>query len=365
MCNFLLAEERKKQKMFSHTLLGASPMFMIGLCGLGKHILLLLPPLLDVSYNEAVFIHIFSVYFSLLVMGKSGQTSEKSSRAVQRLEPYNKSPGLRSERRASDNASRSKSRSRSRSSGQDREESGDRTQRRERSAPRSRSPEEPPAWATELLTQQRQNAQELKRIKADIAAKSKCGSTVTAATAKLAEPEFRFEGNKTQYRLNKSVVDHPDRAIATDDGDEARNELSEGKKLLTERNKHILLAEKFGWDTVQCYTAEPLASDSEDEKKIRKAVKESKALRNERRVEASRSKAKEQHRAPQKPFQSGGKTPLGNFKAGKFVSNMPRETGITCFRCGRPGHFARDCRSANARYVISSTATNMRNSNQN
>ena len=38
-----------------------------------------------------------------------------------------------------------------------------------------------------------------------------------------------------------------------------------------ERNKHILLAEKYGWDTVACYTADPLASDSGDEK-IRKAV---------------------------------------------------------------------------------------------
>ena len=294
-------------------------------------------------------------------MGKSGRTSDKSARAVQRLEPYNKSPGSRSERRNSDNASRSKSRSHSRSS---KEESGDRTQRRERRAPRSRSPEEPPAWAKELLSQQRQNAEELKRLKSDIAAKSKCSSTITA-NAKVAEPEFRFEGNKTQYRLNKSVTDHLDRALATDDREEVRNELSEGKKLLTERNKHILLAEKFGWDTVHCYTAEPLASDSEDEKKIRKAVKESKALRNEKKVEASHSKAKEQQRTPQRPFQSWGKTPLGNLKAGKFVSNSSRETGITCFRCGRPGHIARDCRSANARYVISSTATNMRNSNQN
>ena len=40
---FLLAEERKKQKMFSHTLLGAGPINIIGRCGLGKHIFLLLP----------------------------------------------------------------------------------------------------------------------------------------------------------------------------------------------------------------------------------------------------------------------------------------------------------------------------------
>lgn len=34
--------------------------------------------------------------------------------------------------------------------------------------------------------------------------------------------------------------------------------LNEGKSQLSERNKHILLAEKFGWDAVKCYTAKPL-----------------------------------------------------------------------------------------------------------
>ena len=35
--------------------------------------------------------------------------------------------------------------------------------------------------------------------------------------------------------------------------------------------------------TVACYTADPLASDSDYEKKIRKAIKESKQLREERK----------------------------------------------------------------------------------
>ena len=67
--NFLLAEERKKQKMFSHTLLGASPIIIIGQCGLGKHILLLLPPLLDLFSNKACFIHTIAVNFPLFGYG--------------------------------------------------------------------------------------------------------------------------------------------------------------------------------------------------------------------------------------------------------------------------------------------------------
>jgi len=44
-----------------------------------------------------------------------------------------------------------------------------------------------------------------------------------------------------------------------------------------------LLAKKYGWDTVACYTAEPLTSDSDDKKKIRKTVKERKQLRDEKK----------------------------------------------------------------------------------
>lgn len=61
-----------------------------------------------------------------------------------------------------------------------------------------------------------------------------------------------------------------------------------------EWNKHILMAEKYGWDTVACYTADLLASDSDDENKIRKAVTESKQLReeNKRRVSSKVTRPK-------------------------------------------------------------------------
>ena len=299
-------------------------------------------------------------------MGKDGHSSRKSSRAVKRLEPYNKSPGSHSERRNSDHASRSKSRSHSRTSADpdSRGEGSDRSQQ-DRRIHTPKTSEEPPAWARELLSQQRRNAEDLKRLKSDLAAKPKASSTTTPVT-KGAEHVFRFEGNKNQYRLNQSVVDHIDRALASDDGKEIRNELSEGKKLLTERNKHILIAEKYGWDTVHCYTAEPLASDSEDEKRIRKAIKESKALRSDKKAEASRSKAKDQQRTPRRPVSSWGRTPPGVDRAGKFVGNSPREAGVTCFRCWRPGHIARECRSANSRHVIAGSGPSTQsNTNQN
>ena len=43
----------------------------------------------------------------------------------------------------------------------------------------------------------------------------------------------------------------------------------------------------MGCDTVECYAAELLASDSGDEKRIKKAIKESKQLREEKRKAAA------------------------------------------------------------------------------
>ena len=45
---------------------------------------------------------------------------------------------------------------------------------------------------------------------------------------------------------------------------ERTSKLNEGRDLLLERNKHILLAEKYGWDAMACHIAEPLAMDSDD-----------------------------------------------------------------------------------------------------
>ena len=60
------------------------------------------------------------------------------------------------------------------------------------------------------------------------------------------EPEFRFEGNKKQYKLNRDVLDKIDRAKNTSDDESRTKLLEEGEQLLLERNKHICLADKYG-----------------------------------------------------------------------------------------------------------------------
>ena len=139
-----------------------------------------------------------------------------------------------------------------------------------------------------------------------------------------------------------------DRAKNTSD-DESRTELlEEGEQLLLEWNKYICLVNKYGWDTVECYAAEPLASDSGDEKRIKKAIKESKQLREEKRkVAAAKWKPK---KSPLQRGIDGSKRVVveksQNFRTAGMSSNMACDPKQLCFRCGQNGHYARDCHAS-------------------
>ena len=78
-------------------------------------------------------------------------------------------------------------------------------------------------------------------------------------------------------------MDKMDEALETEYTEERTCKLTEDKELLVEWNKHILMAEKYGWDTVTCYNADLLTSNSDNKKKMCKAVKEIKQLREEKK----------------------------------------------------------------------------------
>ncbi len=96
----------------------------------------------------------------------------------------------------------------------------------------------------------------------------------TSRGVKPKEPTFRYAGNKKQYELNNSVVEKLQVAAATDDHKHRMAAIEEGKSLLPDRNRHILLAERYGWDMVEHYVEKPLATDPDDENRIKRAVKE-------------------------------------------------------------------------------------------
>ena len=108
------------------------------------------------------------------------------------------------------------------------------------------------------------------------------------------EPKsFKRKGNEVQYKFNAKIQDSIDEAksyLESNAVDKAKESLTEGTSLLTERQKLILLADKseFGWKTVQEYTQHELAEDDQDGKKIRRA--EERAEKSLKSVAAKKSK---------------------------------------------------------------------------
>ena len=94
---------------------------------------------------------------------------------------------------------------------------------------------------------------------------------------KFDEPHrFKKRGNEDQYRFNLKVSDAIEEAkdaFSARQFDKVHASLEKGEKLLTERQKHILLADKsdFGWSLIREYKRNDLAEDSDDEKKIIRA----------------------------------------------------------------------------------------------
>ena len=126
-------------------------------------------------------------------------------------------------------------------------------------------------------------------------------------------PDFRRKGNELQFKFTEEVVDklevveeELDRVheedlhkTARSPFKKAKEALQEGKALLDNRQKLILLADRseHGWDVVKEYVADDLAEDSDDEKKIHKAEK-------------AAEKAAEKRLASKKKVFKGGKRPV-------------------------------------------------------
>ena len=92
---------------------------------------------------------------------------------------------------------------------------------------------------------------------------------------KYAEPHnFKKKANEDQYKFNIKLADSMadvSKALEMREITKAQEALLKGEQMLSERQKHILLADKseFGWGTIHENKKHELPDDSEDEKRIR------------------------------------------------------------------------------------------------
>ena len=212
-----------------------------------------------------------------------------------------------------------------------------------------------------LREETQQSQQELERKLSDLqsevtSVQEKASQELAPKISKLSH-QFQQKGHEKQFNFNSSMQD----SIATVKNElskltitgerekevlkKATDSLDEGAKALATRQKHIQLADwsEFGRSTVKYYKADPLASDSDDEKSIKKAEKE--ALREVEKKMARKKKGPSnsgyrRRRISPYPSNQPGPSYRGDVRqqlAVPIPQDRPRVLG-TCFRCGAFGH---------------------------
>lgn len=278
---------------------------------------------------------IFSLFVSLVSASRflpflmAKDNSRTKSRAAKWLEPYNQSQTNRSSGRTSDDCT------------SDRSSHGGLSRSSHACSSPLHASSEPLDWAKELLKQQQANATELKRLQSEMAS----SKSQSAQRPRSADPEFRFAGNKKQYQLNKEVLEKIDEVLVMDDGEDRTKQLTEGSWKGTSTS--FLPKSTAGIQSLAILPIRLLATRM-TKRRYGKAVKESKQLREEKKRAASKvPKAKgvipraSERRVILERSNASYATPL---VAGK--QNQLRDGRSVCFRCFKPGHFARDCFAA-------------------
>ena len=158
-------------------------------------------------------------------------------------------------------------------------------------------------------------------------------------------PRERDKSNKKQFLFNEGGI--ADQLKEVGELIKSGSKKRSSKKMDTiledikERNKLIRMADKSpgDWKTVKEYESDSLASDSDDERKIRAAERRALSKMAKRRpFTNSASSTRPTRQASTFRQQSAGRP---SFKV-RFNNKMPSPNDV-CLACGERGHWKRSC----------------------
>jgi len=174
-------------------------------------------------------------------------------------------------------------------------------------------------------------------------------SALSAGLKPRASVTMKTKGNQAQanHATNMlSKLDEVEDRIRKGTPDEAVEALHEAQRMVNKRLKLVKIADKseYGWDTVNEYTSDNAASDSDDDRKIRRA--ENAAAKKRKRISQPNASRKEHKTSsdygnpePSRFF----RTPRGR---GSYTRGGPSSSSTSrdrCFACGMQGHWRANC----------------------
>ena len=217
----------------------------------------------------------------------------------------------------------------------------------------------------EILHQLSSQRDEINNLQTELKQNSTAISKEVKKVKEGADYTWKRQGNKYQFLFNSELEEslkQAEWAINHQKLEYAQEVIEEGLNKIKQRNKLIKLADSSegGWETAKQYQNNPLASDSEDEKKLQKA--EYRAIQKKRKIESkhvSKKQFKASRTEPSNSLLSScifpawgqgayGIGPVGQLQMGQRGQPFRQQPSFTgargcCFACGSFTHWRKEC----------------------